>query len=78
MENTTSLDFKNYTNKSTTINHHYRTEIGYIIFTAKLLENFILSTQKQGEELRKLAFKETESLLCDLKLIIKPNNFVLA
>ena len=74
MENTRlGLNFKNYRNKSTRINPHCRTEIGYIIFTAKLLENFILSTQKKGAELRKLAFEEAESLLGDLKLN-KTNN----
>ncbi len=76
MANNISLgsDFKNYPNKSTIIKEHSRTEIGYIIFTAKLLENYILSTQSQGEELRKLAFEETESLLFDLKLNKTNNN----
>lgn len=76
MANNISLgsDLKNYRNKSTTIKDHSRTEIGYIIFTAKLLENYILSTQSQGEELRKLAFDETEFLLLDLKLNKTQNN----
>jgi len=76
MANNISLgsDLKNHSNKSTTINDHSRTEIGYIIFIAKLLENYILSTQIQGEELRKLALEETESLLLDLKLNKTQNN----
>lgn len=47
---------------------NYRTELGYIIFTAKLLENFILATQEQGDELRNTAFAEAKDLLSQLNL----------
>ena len=40
-----------------------RSKMGYIVFTAKLLEQFILATEERGEILRKLAFEETENLL---------------
>lgn len=40
-----------------------RSKMGYIVFTAKLLEQFILATEEQGEILRNLAFEETENLL---------------
>jgi len=48
-------------------NQNYRNEMGYIIFTAKLLEKFVLA-QPQGEILRNTAFEETENLLAQLKL----------
>lgn len=47
-------------NKYSQIN---RSEMGYIIFTAKLLEKFILANEEQGQILRNLAFEETENLL---------------
>lgn len=47
---------------------NYRTELGYIIFTAKLLENFILATQEQGDELRNVAFAEAKDLLSQFNL----------
>ena len=40
-----------------------RSEMGYIIFTAKLLEKLVLVTKEQGEILCNLAFEETENLL---------------
>lgn len=45
-----------------------RREMGYIIFTAKLLEKLVLAIQKQGEILRNIAFEETENLLEQLNL----------
>lgn len=52
-----------------------RSEMGYIIFTAKLLEKFVLANQEQGEILRNLAFEETESLLNQLNLGSKGQRF---
>ncbi len=54
----------NYTIKlSSGYNQIHRNEMGYIIFTAKLLEQLILATEEKGEILRNLAFEETENLL---------------
>ena len=47
---------------------NYRTEMGYIIFAAKLIEGLVLATQEQGAELRTVAFNETEKLLSELNL----------
>lgn len=52
-----------------------RMEVGYIIFTAKLLEKFIVSTEEQGEILRDLAFAEAEHLLAQLHLDGKGQRF---
>ena len=52
-----------------------RMEVGYIIFTAKLLERFIIATEEQGEILRDLAFAETEHLLAQLHLDGKGQRF---
>ena len=52
-----------------------RSEMGYIIFTAKLLEKFVLATQEQGEILRNLAFEETENLLAQLRFNNKGQRF---
>jgi len=54
--------------KSTAIVPTNRREMGYIIFTAKLLEKFVLATQEQGEILRNVAFAETQELLTELNL----------
>jgi hypothetical protein len=47
---------------------HYRSEIGYIIFTAKLLEGFVLATNEHGPELKNVAFQVTENILEQLHL----------
>ena len=47
---------------------HYRSEIGYIIFTAKLLEEFVLATNEHGSELKNVAFQVTENMLEQLHL----------
>ena len=52
-----------------------RAEVGYIIFTAKLLEKFIIATEEQGEILRDLAFTEAEHLLSQLHLDGKSQRF---
>ena len=52
-----------------------RSEVAYIIFTAKLLEKFIIATEEQGEILRDLAFAETEHLLSQLHLDGKGQRF---
>lgn len=57
-------------NKQFILSPHYRTEIGYNIFTAKLLEGFIVATLETGLELRNKAFTATEELLAALKLNI--------
>lgn len=54
--------------KKFVLNPHYRNEMGYIIFTAKLLEGFVLGTQEQGEELHATAFKMTKELLEQLNI----------
>lgn len=46
----------------------HRTEMGYTIFAAKLIEGLVLATQTQGLELRTAAFNETEKLLGELNL----------
>jgi hypothetical protein len=45
-----------------------RTEMGYIIFAAKLIEGLVLATQEQGVELRNAAFQESKDLLSQLNL----------
>jgi len=50
------------------ISPNYHTELGYIIFAAKLVEKFILTIQEQGEDLRKAAFAEAKDLLSQLNL----------
>ena len=68
----------NYTKKSKQSSCYTQTgrsEIGYIIFTAKLLEKFVLATQEQGEVLRNLAFEETENLLAQLHFNDKRQRF---
>lgn len=52
-----------------------RTEMGYIIFAAKLIEGLVLATQEQGVELRTAAFQETENLLEQLNLNNKEQRF---
>lgn len=47
---------------------NYSTELGYIIFAAKLIEKFILTTQEQGEELRNAAFQEAKDSLSQLNI----------
>ena len=47
---------------------NYRTEMGYIIFAAKLIESLVLTTQEQGVELRNAAFQESKDLLSQLNL----------
>ena len=47
---------------------NYRTEMGYIIFAAKLIEGLVLATQEQGAELRNAAFQESKDLLSQLNL----------
>ena len=44
----------------------YHPELGYIIFAAKLVEKFILTTQEQGDELRNAAFQEAKDSLSQL------------
>jgi len=66
------LKINNARKKATAQKH--RTEMGYTIFAAKLLEEFILATVKNGLELRNAAFKETEELLNELKLNNNSNN----
>lgn len=67
----------NYTKKTKQkeFNQNSRSEMGYIIFTAKLLEKFILTTYEQGETLRNLAFEETENLLTQLNFNSKGQRF---
>jgi len=57
---------KPHQNLCTTKN--YRSEMGYIIFTAKLLEQFVIDTLENGEEIRNQAFQETNALLTELNL----------
>jgi hypothetical protein len=45
-----------------------RTEIGYIIFAAKLLEGFVQFTHPEGSKLRRVAFDQAEELLEQLNL----------
>jgi hypothetical protein len=55
-----------------------RTEMGYIIFAAKLIEGFVLATQEEGVELRNNAFQETENLLEQLNLNNKEQRFCIS
>lgn len=55
-------------------NQTYRNEMGYIIFTAKLLEKLVLS-QDQGEMLRDTAFEQANNLLEELNLNNKEQRF---
>ena len=57
------LNYKYTIKLSSGYNQIHRNEMGYIIFTAKLLEQLILATEEKGEILRNLAFEETENLL---------------
>jgi len=57
---------------------NYRTEMGYIIFAAKLIEGLVLATQEQGAELRNTAFQETEKLLEQLNLNNKEQRFCIS
>lgn len=61
-----------------TLPQQNRTEIGYIIFAAKLIEGLILATQTQGLELRNAAFQETENLLEQLNLNNKEQRFCIS
>lgn len=47
---------------------NYRSELGYIIFTAKLLEALVLASYEQGEELIKAAFASTKDILEQLQV----------
>lgn len=47
---------------------NYHNELGYIIFAAKLIEKFVLTTQEQGEELRNTAFQEAKDSLSQLNI----------
>lgn len=47
---------------------HYRSEIGYIIFTAKLLEGLVLASNEDGAELISVAFAATKNMLEQLHL----------
>ena len=57
---------KPHQNQRTTKSH--RSEMGYIIFAAKLLEKFVIDTLENGEEIRNQAFQETNVLLTELNL----------
>lgn len=57
------------------INKNSKSKMGYIIFTAKLLEKFVLTIQEQGETLRNIAFEETENLLNQLNFNDKGQRF---
>ena len=50
------------------LSSNYKTELGYIIFTAKLIEKFILTSQEQGEALRNTAFEEAKESLSQLNI----------
>lgn len=63
------------TNRYSQIN---RSEVGYIIFTAKLLEKLVLTTEEQGEVLHKLAFEETQVLLEQMKFNSKKQRFCIS
>jgi len=47
---------------------NYRSELGYIIFTAKLLEGLILASNEQGAELINVAFAASKNMLEQLPL----------
>ena len=57
------LNYHKKIKKSCEFNQIHRSEMGYVIFTAKLLEKLVLTTEEQGQILRNLAFEETENLL---------------
>ncbi|MGI9214297.1 MAG: hypothetical protein ACR2HS_01120 [Gammaproteobacteria bacterium] len=54
--------------KKQPVSPNYHNELGYIIFAAKLIEKFVLTTQEQGEELRNAAFQEAKDSLSQLNL----------
>ena len=60
--------FKINRSKSCLLPYNYHHELGYIIFSAKLIEKFVLITQEQGEELRNSAFVEAKDLLNQLNI----------
>lgn len=47
---------------------NYRSELGYIIFTAKLLEGLVLASNEQGAELINVAFAASKNMLEQLQL----------
>ncbi len=55
-------------NKEFIPTQQYRSEIGYNIYAAKLLEGFILGTGDKGVELSNKAFTATEDMLAGLNL----------
>jgi predicted DNA-binding ribbon-helix-helix protein len=57
------------------INKNSKSRMGYIVFTAKLIEKLVLTTQPQGEILRNIAFEETENLLDQLHVNGKGQRF---
>jgi len=50
-------------NQNQPMTPNYRSRLGDIVFAAKLVERFILSTEDNGEEMRDQAFQETNELL---------------
>ena len=60
--------FKINKTKKHLLSPNYHNELGYIIFAAKLIEKFVLTTQEQGEELRNAAFQEAKDSLSQLNL----------
>lgn len=50
------------------VRQHYRSELGYIIFTAKLLEGLVLASNEQGAELISVAFAAAKNMLEELQL----------
>ena len=54
--------------KQLVASQHYRSEIGYIIFTAKLLEGLVLASNEDGAELISVAFAATKNMLEQLHL----------
>jgi len=50
-------------NQNQPITPNYRSRLGSVVFTAKLLERFVITTEDNGEEMRDQAFQETNELL---------------